>query len=95
MLCQTNKFSNNNLIYDRDRFQISLSRHLFENAWFCGVTSDEELLSLSIGYSSLVLDSTGVNLFANCTDDSIYMFNMTSLRTVPGMHEICGKSCIK
>ncbi|KFP21977.1 Denticleless protein, partial [Egretta garzetta] len=36
-----------------------------------------------LGYSSLVLDSTGTNLFANCTDDSIYMFNMTSLRTVP------------
>ncbi|XP_064914467.1 denticleless protein homolog [Columba livia] len=36
-----------------------------------------------LGYSSLVLDSTGANLFANCTDDSIYMFNMTSLRTVP------------
>ncbi|RMC12420.1 hypothetical protein DUI87_09935 [Hirundo rustica rustica] len=36
-----------------------------------------------LGYSSLVLDSTGTNLFANCTDDSIYMFNMTSLRTTP------------
>ncbi|NWU69149.1 DTL protein, partial [Pterocles burchelli] len=36
-----------------------------------------------LGYSSLVLDSTGANLFANCTDDSIYMFNMTSLRAVP------------
>ncbi|KAM9297604.1 denticleless protein homolog [Morus bassanus] len=36
-----------------------------------------------LGYSSLVLDSTGANLFANCTDDSIYMFNMTSLRTIP------------
>ncbi|NXS32381.1 DTL protein, partial [Pomatostomus ruficeps] len=36
-----------------------------------------------LGYSSLVLDSTGANLFANCTDDSIYMFNMTSLRTTP------------
>ncbi|NXV81524.1 DTL protein, partial [Atlantisia rogersi] len=36
-----------------------------------------------LGYSSLVLDSTGANLFANCTDDSIYMFNMTSLRTMP------------
>ncbi|NWV50061.1 DTL protein, partial [Daphoenositta chrysoptera] len=36
-----------------------------------------------LGYSSLVLDSTGANLFANCTDDSIYMFNMTSLRTAP------------
>ncbi|KFP30292.1 Denticleless protein, partial [Colius striatus] len=36
-----------------------------------------------LGYSSLVLDSTGANLFANCTDDCIYMFNMTSLRTTP------------
>ncbi|KFV42176.1 Denticleless protein, partial [Tyto alba] len=36
-----------------------------------------------LGYSSLVLDSTGANLFANCTNDSIYMFNMTSLRTTP------------
>ncbi|NXO83960.1 DTL protein, partial [Sitta europaea] len=36
-----------------------------------------------LGYSSLVLDSAGANLFANCTDDSIYMFNMTSLRTTP------------
>lgn len=36
-----------------------------------------------LGYSSLVLDSTGANLFANCTDDSIYMFNMASLKTFP------------
>ncbi|NWR58784.1 DTL protein, partial [Bucorvus abyssinicus] len=36
-----------------------------------------------LGYSSLVLDSTGANLFANCTDDSIYMFNMASLKTTP------------
>ncbi|XP_017667099.1 PREDICTED: denticleless protein homolog [Lepidothrix coronata] len=36
-----------------------------------------------LGYSSLVLDSTGTSLFANCTDDSIYMFNMTSLKTAP------------
>ncbi|NXD28296.1 DTL protein, partial [Spelaeornis formosus] len=36
-----------------------------------------------LGYSSLVLDSTGANLFANCTDDCIYMFNMTGLRTAP------------
>ncbi|OXB72432.1 UNVERIFIED_CONTAM: hypothetical protein H355_006486 [Colinus virginianus] len=36
-----------------------------------------------LGYSSLVLDSTGANLFANCTDDNIYMFNMTSLKTFP------------
>ncbi|NXH15393.1 DTL protein, partial [Bucco capensis] len=36
-----------------------------------------------LGYSSLVLDSTGANLFANCTDDNIYMFNMTSLKSAP------------
>ncbi|NXC28947.1 DTL protein, partial [Campylorhamphus procurvoides] len=36
-----------------------------------------------LGYSSLVLDSHGANLFANCTDDNIYMFNMTGLRTTP------------
>ncbi|NXP31168.1 DTL protein, partial [Leiothrix lutea] len=34
-------------------------------------------------HGDLVLDSTGANLFANCTDDSIYMFNMTSSRTTP------------
>ncbi|CAM2111150.1 denticleless protein homolog isoform X1 [Caretta caretta] len=36
-----------------------------------------------LGYSSLVLDSTGTSLFANCTDDNIYMFSMTSLKTTP------------
>ncbi|KAH0622721.1 hypothetical protein JD844_025263 [Phrynosoma platyrhinos] len=36
-----------------------------------------------LGYSSLVLDSTGTSLFANCTDDNIYMFNMSSLKTTP------------
>ncbi|XP_074844719.1 denticleless protein homolog [Carettochelys insculpta] len=36
-----------------------------------------------LGYSSLILDSTGTSLFANCTDDNIYMFNMTSLKTTP------------
>ncbi|XP_067901929.1 denticleless protein homolog [Heterodontus francisci] len=35
------------------------------------------------GYSNLVLDSKGSNIFANCTDDNIYMFNMTGLKTVP------------
>ena len=38
-----------------------------------------------LGYSSLVLDSTGSTLFANCTDDNIYMFNMTGLKTSPGL----------
>ncbi|XP_054023953.1 denticleless protein homolog isoform X2 [Dryobates pubescens] len=42
-----------------------------------------------LGYSSLVLDSTGTNLFANCTDDSIYMFSMTSLKTAP-VAAFCG-----
>nr|KAF6396579.1 denticleless E3 ubiquitin protein ligase-like protein [Rousettus aegyptiacus] len=36
-----------------------------------------------LGYSSLILDSTGSTLFANCTDDNIYMFNMTGLKTSP------------
>ncbi|XP_075781265.1 denticleless protein homolog isoform X2 [Pelodiscus sinensis] len=41
------------------------------------------LSTRKLGYSSLVLDSTGTSLFANCTDDNIYMFNMTSLKTTP------------
>lgn len=36
-----------------------------------------------LGYSSVILDSTGSNLFANCTDDIIYMFNLTGLKTAP------------
>ncbi|KAM5144032.1 denticleless protein homolog isoform 2-T3 [Callospermophilus lateralis] len=36
-----------------------------------------------LGYSSLILDSTGSTLFANCTDDNVYMFNMTGLKTSP------------
>ncbi|KAJ8355600.1 hypothetical protein SKAU_G00183940 [Synaphobranchus kaupii] len=36
-----------------------------------------------LGYSGMVLDSTGSNLFATCTDDNIYMFNMTGLKTSP------------
>ncbi|XP_012870723.1 PREDICTED: denticleless protein homolog isoform X1 [Dipodomys ordii] len=36
-----------------------------------------------LGYSSLILDSTASTLFANCTDDNIYMFNMTGLKTSP------------
>ncbi|XP_067845047.1 denticleless protein homolog [Heptranchias perlo] len=42
-----------------------------------------------LGYSSLVLDSKGANLFANCTDDNIYMFNVTGLKTVP-VATFCG-----
>ncbi|KAG8443731.1 hypothetical protein GDO86_009053 [Hymenochirus boettgeri] len=36
-----------------------------------------------LGYSSLVMDPTGTNLFASCTDDNIYMFNATGLKTEP------------
>lgn len=36
-----------------------------------------------IRYSSLILDSTASTLFANCTDDNVYMFNMTGLKTSP------------
>ncbi|XP_044304031.1 denticleless protein homolog [Varanus komodoensis] len=36
-----------------------------------------------LGYSSLILDSTGTSLFANCTDDNIYMFSMPSLKNTP------------
>nr|XP_056709354.1 denticleless protein homolog [Euleptes europaea] len=36
-----------------------------------------------LGYSSLVLDSTGTSLFANCTDDIIYKFNMSSPKDTP------------
>ncbi|XP_029449112.1 denticleless protein homolog isoform X2 [Rhinatrema bivittatum] len=36
-----------------------------------------------LGYSNLVLDPTGSNLFANCTDDNIYMFNITGLKAAP------------
>ncbi|CAB1340468.1 unnamed protein product [Coregonus sp. 'balchen'] len=35
------------------------------------------------GYSGLVLDSTGSNLFSNCIDDNIYMFNVSGLKTTP------------
>ncbi|KAL0965030.1 hypothetical protein UPYG_G00275870 [Umbra pygmaea] len=36
-----------------------------------------------LGYSGLVLDSTGSSLFCNCTDDNIYMFNVSGLKTAP------------
>lgn len=36
------------------------------------------------GYSGLVLDSTRSNLMCNCTDDNIYMFNVSGLKTTPG-----------
>ncbi|MBN3309616.1 DTL protein, partial [Amia calva] len=36
-----------------------------------------------LGYSGLTLDSTGSSLFANCTDENIYKFNVTGLKTAP------------
>ncbi|KAM4601300.1 denticleless protein homolog [Polymixia lowei] len=36
-----------------------------------------------LGYSGLILDSTGSNLISNCTDDNIYMFNISGLKTSP------------
>ncbi|XP_056424233.1 denticleless protein homolog isoform X2 [Hyla sarda] len=36
-----------------------------------------------LGYSSLILDSTGSSLFASCTDDNIYMFNVAGLKSDP------------
>lgn len=36
------------------------------------------------GYSGLTVDSTGSNLMCNCTDDNIYMFNISGLKTTPG-----------
>ncbi|XP_065124939.1 denticleless protein homolog [Paramisgurnus dabryanus] len=36
-----------------------------------------------LGYSGLSLDSTGSRLFSNCTDDNIYMFNISGLKTTP------------
>ncbi|XP_072265937.1 denticleless protein homolog [Pyxicephalus adspersus] len=36
-----------------------------------------------LGYSSLVLDCFGSNLFASCTDDNIYMFNITGTKSDP------------
>ncbi|XP_041106528.1 denticleless protein homolog [Polyodon spathula] len=39
--------------------------------------------SRKLGYCSLALDSTGSRLFANCTDENIYMFNVTGLKKAP------------
>ncbi|XP_016337985.1 denticleless protein homolog [Sinocyclocheilus anshuiensis] len=36
-----------------------------------------------LGYSGLSLDSTGSRLFSNCTDDNIYMFDISGLKTTP------------
>ncbi|XP_058880270.1 denticleless protein homolog isoform X2 [Acipenser ruthenus] len=39
--------------------------------------------SRKLGYCSLALDSTGSRLFANCTDENIYMFDVTGLKKAP------------
>ncbi|XP_066451138.1 denticleless protein homolog [Eleutherodactylus coqui] len=36
-----------------------------------------------LGYSSLVLDSSGSRLFASCTDDNIYLFDVAGLKSDP------------
>ncbi|XP_069030051.1 denticleless protein homolog [Embiotoca jacksoni] len=36
-----------------------------------------------LGYSGLVLDSSRSNVMCNCTDDSIYMFNVCGITTTP------------
>ncbi|KAF7690411.1 denticleless protein homolog [Silurus meridionalis] len=36
-----------------------------------------------LGYSGLTLDSTSSRLFCNCTDDNIYMFDVSGLKTTP------------
>lgn len=42
------------------------------------------VLACLAGYSGLVLDSTRSNVICNCTDDSIYMFNVSGVKTTPG-----------
>ncbi|XP_072218034.1 denticleless protein homolog [Leuresthes tenuis] len=38
---------------------------------------------MRLGYSGLVLDSSRSNVMCNCTDDSIYMFNVCGIKTAP------------
>uniref|UniRef100_A0A3Q2Q3D7 Denticleless E3 ubiquitin protein ligase homolog (Drosophila) n=1 Tax=Fundulus heteroclitus TaxID=8078 RepID=A0A3Q2Q3D7_FUNHE len=38
---------------------------------------------MRLGYSGLVLDSSRANIMCNCTDDSIYMFNVCGIKTSP------------
>nr|XP_020459702.1 denticleless protein homolog [Monopterus albus] len=38
---------------------------------------------MRLGYSGLVLDSTRSNVMCNCTDDNIYMFNVSGIKTTP------------
>lgn len=40
-------------------------------------------LRTRLGYSGLVLDSTLSNVMCNCTDDNIYMFNVSGVKTSP------------
>ncbi|XP_026871760.2 denticleless protein homolog [Electrophorus electricus] len=39
--------------------------------------------SRKLGYSGLALDSTGSRLFCNCTDDNVYMFDISGLKATP------------
>ncbi|XP_076873775.1 denticleless protein homolog [Brachyhypopomus gauderio] len=39
--------------------------------------------SRKLGYSGLALDSTGSRLFCNCTDDNVYMFDVSGLKASP------------
>uniref|UniRef100_UPI0037E7FA46 denticleless protein homolog n=1 Tax=Semicossyphus pulcher TaxID=241346 RepID=UPI0037E7FA46 len=40
-------------------------------------------MRMRLGYSGLALDSTRSNVMCNCTDDSIYMFNVSGIKTTP------------
>ncbi|KAK2856103.1 hypothetical protein Q5P01_004838 [Channa striata] len=40
-------------------------------------------MRMRLGYSGLVLDSTRSNVMCNCTDDNIYMFNVSGIKTTP------------
>uniref|UniRef100_A0A3Q3VVU2 Uncharacterized protein n=1 Tax=Mola mola TaxID=94237 RepID=A0A3Q3VVU2_MOLML len=40
-------------------------------------------MRMRLGYSGLVFDSTRSNVFCNCTDDSIYIFNVSGVKTTP------------
>ncbi|XP_018550475.1 denticleless protein homolog [Lates calcarifer] len=40
-------------------------------------------MRMRLGYSGLVLDSTRSNVMCNCTDDNIYTFNVSGVKTTP------------
>nr|XP_020484156.1 denticleless protein homolog [Labrus bergylta] len=40
-------------------------------------------MRMRLGYSGLVLDATRSNVMCNCTDDNIYMFNVSGTKTTP------------